>query len=238
MKVVILTGVDGDIGFATAVRLAKEGYKIIAFTYTDRKDADLKKMSVQYNIEEFRVDLVNVEEVKKAFSLLSKYKEIYSLINIAGIYPIVPFEEYELNLWNRVLMINLTGPFLCTKYVLPFMKKNGGRIINISSTGAHLGSRDTGYSSSKAGLLGLTKSLARSLAKYNINVNAIAPGAIDTQMSRQKSIEELMDYNEKILLKRLGTPNDVSGVISFLLSDDAKYITGSTIDVNGGLYIR
>lgn len=143
-----------------------------------------------------------------------------------------------LDLWNKVLMINLTSPFLIIKNVLPLMKKKGGVIINISSTGAYLGSRDVGYSASKAGLIGFTKSLARNLAKYNIRVNAIAPGTIDTKMSRLMKKEDREKNKQNTLLKRLGKPEDIIGAVSFLLSEDSNYITGTTIDINGGLYMR
>lgn len=153
-------------------------------------------------------------------------------------YPIISFEDYSLEKWQKVLTINLTAPFMIIQAALPLMKTYGGKIINMSSTGGHLGSRDIAYSSSKAGLIGLTKSVARSLAKYNITVNAIAPGMIKTKMSKRMSLESINKNLETVLIKRPGLPSDIVGVVSFLLSKDSDYITGFTIDVNGGLYIR
>lgn len=240
-KNVLLTGANGDIGFAIAKRLAQEKYTIIAFTHTKKRLAELTDLGKKYKIkmELINIDLSRPNNIKRAFEgIKQKYSSLYALINNAGIYPIISFEDYNLQLWNSVLTVNLTAPFLCIKYALPLMKKNGGRIINISSTGAHLGSRDVGYSASKAGLIGLTKSTARSLAQYNIRVNALAPGTIDTTMSRRMKEEDREKNKEASLIKRLGVPEDIVGAISFLLSNDSDYITGVTLDINGGLYIR
>lgn len=239
-KTVLVSGANGDIGYAISQRVLNDGYNLIALVHQEHllnKIEKLKKGKLQ--IEKINIDFRSSSEVEKKFAYLSrKYSKIDGLVNNAGIYKMIPFEKYDLVSWEEVIRINLTAPFLCVKYILPLMKKNGGKIINISSTGAHLGSRDVAYSASKAGLIGLTKSAARNLAKYKITVNAIAPGTIDTQMSRKMKPEDIDKNIEASLLKRLGKPSDVAGAVSYLLSKDADYITGFTIDVNGGLYLR
>jgi NAD(P)-dependent dehydrogenase (short-subunit alcohol dehydrogenase family) len=240
-KNVIVTGANGDIGFAITKILLLKGYSVIAFFHSQRRYSDLitLKKNNKDKIEIIKSDFSSSDNIKKCFDYINlRYSSIFGLINNAGIYPIVSFEDYTLDLWNKVLMINLTSPFLIIKNVLPLMKKKGGIIINISSTGAYLGSRDVGYSASKAGLIGFTKSLARNLAKYNIKVNAIAPGTIDTKMSRLMKKEDREKNKQNTLLKRLGKPEDIIGAVNFLLSEDSNYITGTTIDINGGLYMR
>jgi NAD(P)-dependent dehydrogenase (short-subunit alcohol dehydrogenase family) len=238
-KNIILTGANGDIGLAIVYRLTKEGYHLIALFHSQRNQKVLLDFQQKFQIDLIKINLSSPKHIKKTFKIIkNKYSSLYGLINNAGIYPIVPFEKYSLKLWNKVLAVNLTAPFLCIKYSLPLMEKNGGRIINISSTAAHLGSRDIAYSASKAGIIGITKSLARSLAKYNIRVNAIAPGVIDTKMSKRMKLKDKEKYKKDCLLGRFGKPSDVANAVSFLLSKDSDYITGFTLDVNGGLYIR
>lgn len=240
MKNVVITGAHGDIGFSIAERLAKEGwnlYLISKHRIEQDRIQQIERNHVTVVNEEF--DISDWHKLELFFNTLRKRKiEIQALINNAGIYPIVSFEKYTKILWDSVIDINLSSSFRCVQYAYPLMKNSGGRIVNISSTGAHLGSRDPGYAASKAGLIGLTKSLAKSLAKYNILVNAIAPGMIDTKMSRRMGKEDRIKNVENSLVKRVGNVKDVSGAVHFLLSADASFITGATLDVNGGLYLR
>lgn len=237
MKKILLTGANGDIGFAICTRLVQDGFFVICLNHHAFSLQQKKKLP-KNNYAELLVNLENVAEIHATMGKIAKlYPLIFGLINNSGVYPIVPIEKYSLALWERVISINLTAPFLLTQLVAPLMK-SGGKIINISSTGAHLGSRDAAYSASKAGLIGLTKSTARSLAKYNITVNAIAPGMIVDKMSRHMTRESIQKNREASLVNRFGVPTDVSGVVSFLLSSDADYLTGVTLDVNGGMYIR
>lgn len=228
---IVVTGANGDIGRSICERLSADGYKTIGFS-RDKK----RKVPVDYS---FTFDIRDEQEIVRAFKGIQKITpHIFGLVNNAGVYPIVRLEEYTRNLWDEVMAINLTAVFYCTRCILPFMKSRGGAIINISSTGAHLGSRDPGYAASKAGLLGFTKSCARNLGKYNIRVNAVAPGTVDTRMSKRMAREDRQKNLDTMLIKRLGSPSDISGAVSFFLSKDAEYITGFTLDVNGGLYIR
>lgn len=238
-KVIILTGADGDIGRSIARELSRQSYDLILLDKHFRDHAwieGLKEMGA--NIEYYLVDLAASEQVVSFFADLTKRKvSIWALINNAGIYPIIKLSEYSLSLWNHVLTINLTAPYLCSQLVSPLLVENGA-IVNISSTGAFLGSRDPGYASSKAGLIGLTKSLARNLASQKIRVNAVAPGMIDTQMSQSMLASDKAHNLAHTLLGREGQSDDVAGVVSFLVSSQAGYVTGTTIDVNGGLYLR
>lgn len=240
MKTALITGAHGDIGFSIAKRLSEDKWNLILLSKHKISTTNIKTLeNLGSKVSTFEIDFLNKNIVKSFFEELKKeQKRIDVLINNAGVYPIVSFEKYTDDLWDLVIEINLSATFRCIKYALPFMKHYGGRIVNISSTGAHLGSRDPAYSASKAGQIGLTKSLARSLSKYNILVNAVAPGMIDTRMSRRMKTKDRQKNIENSLVKRAGNVNDVAGAVSFLLSEDASYITGSTIDVNGGLYIR
>lgn len=232
-KTVLVTGADGDIGRAVCTELTSKGYVVIAI---DIRFRDLHWSSSL--IQTFEIDLADSTAVDKFFSTLKmKNQKLVGVVNNAGIYLIKRFYEYDMQDWTEVLDINLKVPFLITKLAEPLLKDNSS-VVNVSSTGAHLGSRDPGYSSSKAGLLGLTKSCARSLSGRGIRVNAVAPGMIDTQMSRKMADVDKQKNIENALLKRAGKPQEVAKVICFLISEDSSYITGTTIDVNGGLYIR
>lgn len=239
MKTIVVTGASGDIGFSIVQRLLKENYRVIAVCRDTKRFSEIESLTTQKDaIDMYTVDLRYPEEIALLCEKIKdKYQDIFGLVNNAGVYPMQRVGTYTLDVWNDVMMINLTSAFLMIQYLLPNLE-NKGKIINIASTAAHLGSRDPGYSASKSGLIGLTKSLARTLDHKNISVNAVAPGIIDTKMSRQTNLEDRDRKVKSTIANRLGVPEDVSGVVAFLLSPDASYITGSTIDVNGGLYIR
>lgn len=240
MKNAIITGAHGDIGFGISERLAKKHWNLILISKSPIEEARIRKLqSYRVDVDCFTFDLMDKNKLRNCFTnLMEKNIEVHALINNAGIYPIVPVEKYSEELWDTVINVNLTAAFRCTLYSIPLMKASGGRIVNISSTGAHLGSRDPGYAASKAGLIGLTKSLSKTLGKYNILVNAIAPGMIDSRMSRRMKKVDRLKNIETSPLKRAGKIEDVVGAVDFLLSDDSSFITGATIDVNGGIYLR
>ncbi len=158
------------------------------------------------------------------------------LVNNAGIYRRGPLDALPLEQWRRVVDVNLTGPFLCIRAVLPHMKARGqGRIINVSSQIAIRGTdHGADYAASKAGLLGLTKAAALELGPHNITVNAIAPGTIETSIIAHYSEEDRRMKRHSLPLGRIGLPEEVASVVSFLASPDAGYITGATLHVNGG----
>lgn len=230
---IVVTGADGDIGRAVCLELVNRGYEVLAIdrVFRDRNWITKKIEAIVLDLTQF----LQVTEFKD--DLVSKKIRFDGLVNNAGVYPIKRVHEYDLLLWNQVLDINLTAPFLLTELFSELLI-DGGAIVNVSSTGAHLGSRDPGYSASKAGLLGLTKSYARGFSDRKIRVNAVAPGMIETQMSRRMKHTDRQKNIENSLLGRIGRPEEVAKVVAFLISDDSSYITGTTLDVNGGLYLR
>ncbi|MGC8538687.1 MAG: SDR family NAD(P)-dependent oxidoreductase [Candidatus Micrarchaeia archaeon] len=229
MKVLVV-GCSGGIGTAISRHLKKEGYDIVGVDKDDPSDESL--FSAFY-----RLDLRNADDVVSLVEKLKAGKHFWALVYVAGIYPIVPFDEYSLKLWDEVQSVNVRSAFIILKGLADDVER-GGRIVTIVSGAAHIGSRDLGYSASKAALLGLTKSLALNLAKRGILVNAVCPGVIDTKMSARMHPEDVEKYMEKILLKRKGMPEEVAAGVSFLLNKENTYMTGATININGGLYIN
>jgi 3-oxoacyl-[acyl-carrier protein] reductase len=181
-------------------------------------------------------DRVQIDQVVNA--VCDRFGQIDILVNNAGIYEILSFEEVTEEQWDRVLAVNLKGVFLCSQAVVGRMKnQRGGRIINMSSSAGKTGGVLCGvhYAVSKAGIIALTKSLAREVGPYGITVNAIAPGRIATPMIAAASEEENEAMRQQTPLRRLGTPEDVARAVVFLASDAAGFITGEVLDVNGGL---
>lgn len=236
-KVAIVTGAARGIGKEIAITLADVGAYIVIADMNLKGAIEVveeiafrggrKGLAIKVDVSSKRdVDLM-VEKVLKKFSTVD------ILVNNAGVCYIRPFDEISENEWDRVMAINLKGVLLCCQAVLPIMKeKNRGCIVNLTSLAAKTGGILVGahYSASKAGVTSLTKSLAKYAAKYGINVNAVSPGFIDTEMTKD------FDYDvSTVPLGRLGTPADVAKVVRFLTSNDAKYITGEIIDIDGGI---
>jgi len=188
---------------------------------------------VQANVNDFeQVNTMRDEVVKE----LGK---IDILVNNAGITRDKSFVKMTPQMWSDVLSVNLDGPFYCTKAVIEGMiERNYGRIVNISSVIGRMGNfGQSNYSASKAGLIGLTKTLAKEFASKGITVNAVAPGYVGTEMVKSVPKEILDKIIAQIPLGRLGEPSEVAGAVAYLVSEDGKYITGQVIDINGGYYI-
>jgi 3-oxoacyl-[acyl-carrier protein] reductase len=185
------------------------------------------------------IDLSSAESIKAAFAAAKDFGRIDILVNNAGITRDGLAMRMKKDDWDAVLATNLTGAFLATQQVLQGMlKERWGRIINLSSVVAESGNPgQANYVASKAGLIGLTKSLAQEIASRNVTVNAVAPGFIDTDMTSGLSPELKENLLGHIPLKRLGTAEDVAAAVRFLASEEAGYITGHVLDVNGGLYM-
>lgn len=242
-NVAIVTGASRGIGASIAERLAKRGLKVI-INYSSSEDS---AFAVSENIKKdggscdiLRFNVVDFEESKDAFDeIIGKYKKIDYLVNNAGITAdnlMLRMKEEE---FDRVIAVNLKGVFNCTKHAVKSMIKNKfGSIVNISSVVGLMGNAgQVNYAASKAGVIGLTKSLAKELGSRNIRINAIAPGFIETSMTKKLNILQRKMLIDSIALKRLGKPEDVANLAVFILSDEAGYITGETINISGGLYI-
>lgn len=239
-RVALVTGGGRGIGRAIVLALAKEGADIVTcdINLENLKEvvSEVEKLGKKILIQ--KVDVSKISEVddvvKKA---LDKFTKIDILVNNAGITRdnlILKMSEEE---WDQVLDINLKGAFNCLKAVArPMMKARSGRIVNIASVVGMMGNPgQANYAASKAGIIGLTKSAAKELASRGINVNAIAPGFIKTTMTESLSDEVKEKLINQIPLKRLGEVTDVANLVVFLASDDASYITGEVIKVDGGM---
>ena len=169
---------------------------------------------------------------------LAKHGRIDILVNNAGIARDQLLMRMKRDDWDAVIATNLTAAYTCTQAVLrPMIKQRGGRIINISSVVGQMGNAgQVNYAASKAGLIGMAKALAREVASRGITVNVVAPGLIDTDMTKALSADASHDWSVQIPLGRLGTPHDVAWTVCFLASDEAAYITGQVVAVNGGMY--
>jgi len=239
-KVAIVTGAGRGIGKAIAIALAREGANV---TVSDVDIQTAKKVareikSLGWKALAIQVDISDSKEVNRMVqSVLKKFERVDILVNNAAIIKRGSIEDLTEEDWDRVMDVNLKGAFNCAKAVVGIMKKQGyGKIVNISSIAGKIGDIASApcYGASKAGMTCLAKSLARELASYNINVNVVAPHAIETDMSREWSEEKRKNIIADIPLARLGEPEDVAEAVAFLVSDKAKFITGEVLDVNGG----
>ncbi|MFZ1519494.1 MAG: 3-oxoacyl-ACP reductase FabG [Ignavibacteriaceae bacterium] len=241
-KVAVITGGAQGIGKATVKRFAEEGATVIIWDVNEEKAIttinELKKISD--NIEFQKVNVTSLESVTEpANQIFKKYKKIDILINNAGITRDASFLKMTEDQWKQVIDVNLTGVFNCTKAIAPFMVENkSGKIVNTSSVvGLYGNFGQTNYVATKSGIIGMTKVWARELGRKGINVNAVAPGFIATEMVDtipEKVIEML---KEKTPLGKLGDPEDIANAYLFLVSDQAKYITGTVLSVDGGLVL-
>lgn len=241
-RTAFVTGASRGIGKACAVALAAAGHRVIlaarAVDKLEEVAAEIRAAGGQADV--VSIDLSSADSIKAAFSKASKdFGRIDILVNNAGVTKDGLAVRMKLEDFESVLQTNLTGAFLCCQQVLmPMMKERWGRIINISSVVGETGNAgQANYVSSKAGLIGLTKSLAQEMASRNITVNAVAPGFIETDMTAVLPQEVKDNLLNRIPLKRLGTANDIAAAVVFLASEHSGYITGTVIDVNGGMYM-
>jgi 3-oxoacyl-[acyl-carrier protein] reductase len=240
-KTVIITGSSRGIGSSIAYLFAREGANLILNYRQDQNSANklLKKLNkINHNIRLIKADVTKRSQVKKMFKkTIDHFKKIDILINNAGINSRCDFMDTTDHQWEKIMKTNLYGPFMTSQEVFPYMKKNGGRIINISSTASlYHGPKTVHYAVSKAGLNSLTKVLSRYGAKHNILINAIAPGLIETDQTRDevKNGTSLNTYLDMTLLKKLGKSEEIAETALFLASDRQQYITGQVISVCGG----
>jgi 3-oxoacyl-[acyl-carrier protein] reductase len=236
-RTALVTGASRGIGLACARALAESGARVVLAA---RDRAKLEEASAQIpNSIWVELDLSSQDSIKAAFAQASKDARIDILVNNAAITKDGLALRMKKDDWDAVIATNLTGSFFAIQQVLHgMMKERWGRIINISSIVGETGNPgQANYVASKAGLIGLTKSLAQEMASRNITVNAIAPGFIETDMTAALSDDLKSKMLEHIPLKRFGRAQDIAAAVRFLASDDAAYITGHVLDVNGGMYM-
>ncbi len=241
-RIALVTGASQGIGRAIALRLSAEGAQV---ALAARSLARLEEVAGEMAVtgatgKPFPLNLASEDSIRAcAKDVLAHFGKIDILVNNAGITRDMLALRMKRHDWDDVLTTNLTGVFLMTQACMGSMiKSRWGRIINVTSVVGEVGQAgQANYAASKAGLLGLTKSLARELASRTITVNAVAPGYIETAMTAVLTDEQKAAMTMHIPLPRAGTAADVAAAVAFLASDDASYITGHTIDVNGGMYM-
>lgn len=241
-KVAIVTGGAAGIGAATATRFAAEGAIIIIW---DLDEARGKELSAKLNskgqkVEFAKVNTANFSEIEKAAkAVVEKHGKIDILINNAGITRDSSLKKMTPELWQQVIDVNLSGVFYCTKIISDYMvEKNYGRILNASSVVALYGNfGQTNYVAAKSGLIGMTKTWARELGRKGVTVNAIAPGFIATEMVAKMPENVLDGMKAKVPSGRLGLPEEIASAYLFLASDEAAYINGAVLSVDGGMTI-
>jgi 3-oxoacyl-[acyl-carrier protein] reductase len=241
-KVALLTGASQGIGRETALALAEAGAKVVAAARNEEKLAALVSEIVAAGGEALaiKMDVADPEQVKSAFKqTLEKFARLDILVNNAAITRDGLALRMKQEDWDAVIRTNLTGAHLCIQQALStMMRARTGRIINIASVVAQMGNAgQANYVAAKAGLIGLTKAIAIEIASRNITVNAVAPGFIATPMTDVLGDKVKDELKNRIPLGRMGTARDVASAIVFLASDEAGYITGHVLDVNGGLYL-
>jgi 3-oxoacyl-[acyl-carrier protein] reductase len=239
-KVALVTGASRGIGAAVAKALAAQGATVVAAARGSNADATVQEIvAANGKAEAVSLDVTDPAIVTEVVGgALAKHGRIDILVNNAGISRDQLMMRMKRDDWDAVLATNLTAAYTCTQAVLrPMIKHRGGRIINISSVVGQMGNAgQVNYAASKAGLIGMAKALAREVASRGITVNVVAPGLIDTDMTRALAVDTSRDWVAQIPLGRLGTPSDVAWTVCFLASDEAAYITGQVVAVNGGMY--
>ena len=250
-KVVVITGAGAGIGRATALRFAEEGARIAAWDVSDKAAAQLESAIKWAGGEaQFQaVDVTNASAVESAAeAVIEQWDRIDILINNAGIVRDAQLVKWNGNgpesimsedVWDSVIKVNLKGVFLCTRAVVPHMIKNGGGVILCAASVVGLLGNfgQTNYVASKAGVIGMTRTWARELGKYKIRVNAVAPGFIATDMVRAMPEKVLHAMIARTPLGRMGTPEDVANTYVWLASDQASFIHGAVISVDGGMVV-
>lgn len=241
-KTALVTGGAKGIGAAICRSFANDGYKIAINYNTSEKEAtELKKeLSEITQAEIFMCDVSDSSQVKRMFSDISKtLGNVDVLVNNAGIAQQVLFTDITDEMWQKMIGINLTGAFNCSREALRYMvNEKNGVIINIASMWGETGaSMEVHYSAAKAGLIGLTKALAKEVGLSGVRVNAVSPGVVLTDMMNFFSESDKEILKDETPLNTLGTPEDIAEAVSFLVSDKAKFITGQVLSVNGGFVI-
>lgn len=239
-KTAFVTGGAKGIGSAIVKRLINDGYKV-AFTYnTSEEKAQNLVSEFGENCKAYKLDITDSVAVNETVADIEKtFGEIDVLVNNAGIAEQSLFTDITDEMWHKMIETNLSGAFYCSRAVLKYMiNRKSGKIINISSIWGEIGgSCEVHYSAAKAGLIGMTKALAKEVGLSGITVNSVSPGVILTDMTRHFDSDTMNELKDETPLNKIGTPEDVAGAVSFLASSDADFITGQDLAVNGGMSI-
>jgi 3-oxoacyl-[acyl-carrier protein] reductase len=241
-RIALVTGASQGIGRACALELARQGASVaLAARSLDKLTAVAAEISAAGGVAHpFELDVASEESIKAGSkAVIAHFGKVEILVNNAGITRDMLAMRMKRQDWDDVMMTNLTGAFLLTQAVMSSMvKSRWGRIINVTSVVGETGQAgQSNYAASKAGMIGLTKSLARELSGRTITVNAVAPGYIETAMTAVLTEEQKNAMTQHVPLGRVGTDLDIAHAVAFLASEEASYITGHTLDVNGGMYM-
>ena len=239
-KVAIVTGAGKGLGWAIAERLARDGAHLV-LAEVDRASGEEKATIIRKMGREalaLPTDVTRWADVEKMVEqTMARFKRIDILVNNAGILgPYYPVVEYPEEIWDLVMAVNLKGAFLCCKGVLPVMKEQrSGKIVSMASVAGKEGNANMApYAASKAAIIGLTKTLGKEMAPYNVQVNCVSPALIETDMAREMTPEQRALLISKIPMGRLGKPEEVAAVVKFLVSEESSFVTGQCYDISGG----
>lgn len=239
-RIALVTGASRGIGQAIAKRLANEGYLVIGTATSEKGAATVNDYLQELGGAGRVLNVQDAEQINQLFDSIEKeFGNVQVLVNNAGITEDGLLMRMDDNAWERVLDVNLTSVFRTSKRAIKgMMKARQGRIINITSVVAAMGNAgQTNYTASKAGIEGFTRSLAREIGSRQITVNCVAPGFIDTDMTSELDEALIQSMLNTVPLARLGKPEDIAAAVNFLASEEAGYITGTVLDVNGGMYM-
>jgi 3-oxoacyl-[acyl-carrier protein] reductase len=242
-KKAIVTGSSRGIGRAIAIALAKKGADVAINYNKDIEGANVTAKEIQAlgrKAVVAKANVANSQEVNQMVDkVLKEFGKIDILVNNAGIFEVALVHEMTDEQWERTINSNLRSVFYCCRAVVKHMiMQKGGKIVSVSSIDAHRGyASGAHYAASKAGIIGFTKSLAREVAQHGICVNTVAPGEIETQMTKEELEQFRVEFLKQIPFGRIGRPEDIAAVVAFLCTDDANYITGETVNVNGGWWM-
>ena len=243
-EVAVVTGAAQGIGKAIAEELCVNGAKVAIVDINEEKGkkcAESISLATGGEVRFFKCNVMYAEEITKCIEkIVEQFGRIDILVNNAGILHTTPIEDITEDEWDRIMAINLKSAFFMSQQVLPHMKKIGkGSIVNISSLAGRMGgyANGLGYTASKAGIIGLTYGFANRLAKYNINVNALAPGTTKTDILNDIPEDKLNELKLSIPLGRFGLPDEIAKAAVFLASSKASFITGAVLDINGGMFL-
>ena len=239
-RIALVTGASRGIGQAIAKRLANEGYVVIGTATSEKGAAAVNDYLQELGGAGRVLNVQDTEQINQLFDSIEKeFGNVQVLVNNAGITQDGLLMRMDDNAWERVLDVNLTSVFRTSKRAIKgMMKARQGRIINITSVVAAMGNAgQTNYTASKAGIEGFTRSLAREIGSRQITVNCVAPGFIDTDMTKDLDEALIQSMLNAVPLARLGKPEDIAAAVNFLASEEAGYITGTVLEVNGGMYM-